>query len=402
MPIKVAQFKTNQLGLALTHTSEDSMTFLEWRTLINGVGCDSNMELIDKAIATLIKETGGMADGLKLDSDTGLLQLTHHGEPIEDASAVLNLNNHYTKAEVDAQHTGFDERITQNSNDCVEIKNVLNDIDFSVTDLQTDQQGHKTVNLSLTVGKETFSYDIKIDSSLSSNALSSAMTDIARLTVDRLSTSRKIPKYLAQDMSDINYVDIRDRRIAMVRAWTDGSTVQATNSNGQKLWWEKNIAGAEIGDDGYPYIDDSRVQTVTYDTGDINKVIIYHYQEGDRWLQTTDESNNFGPIQVWGEGDGTDTGIGRGYIEKLGLSFDLYNYGTDGIKKGIFIGDDYLDFVGRRKTELIRVNKDSMTIGLQGGVSYGYTFGYDENGQLISMTDNEGHVITLELEASDE
>ena len=119
-------------------------------------------------------------------------------------------------------------------------------------------------------------------------------------------------------------------------------------------------------------------------------------------MQTADEANNFGPIQVWGEGDGTNTGIGRGYIEKLGLSFDLYNYGTDGVKKGIFIGDDYLDVVGRRKTELIRVNKDSMTIGLQGGVSYGYTFGYDENGQLISMTDNEGHVITLELEASDE
>lgn len=393
----MAKFQTDHLGLALTHTSEISMTFLEWRTLINGVGCNSNMELIDRAVYELSGKVDCKADGMTFDYETGILQLTHNGELIEGASVELKLNNYYTKEESDKQSEALESHLTDVAEAVGELKTIVDGIDFVVSDPSTDNQGNRNITLQLTVGDETFKYEIATNSSLSS-----VMDDIAHLTVDSLSTSRKIPRYLAGDQSDINFTDIRDRRIALVRAWTDGTDTQATNQNGQPLWWETNIADADIGADGYPYINDVRVRTVTYDTGDDNKVMVYAYQEGDRWLQTADEANNFGPIQVWGEGDGTNTGIGRGYIEKLGLSFDLYNYGTDGVKKGIFIGDDYLDFVGRRKTELIRVNKDSMTIGLQGGVSYGYTFGYDENGQLISMTDNEGHVITLELEASDE
>lgn len=41
------------LGLALTGESETAMTFFEWRTLMNGTGATSNMNLIDKAIKGL-------------------------------------------------------------------------------------------------------------------------------------------------------------------------------------------------------------------------------------------------------------------------------------------------------------------------------------------------------------
>lgn len=97
----MAQFNTNFLSLGLTDMTEMNMTFLEWRTLINGVGNDSNMELIDNAIAALNEKTDGKADGLILESATGLLQLTHNGEPIEGASVILDLNNYYTKPETD-------------------------------------------------------------------------------------------------------------------------------------------------------------------------------------------------------------------------------------------------------------------------------------------------------------
>lgn len=41
------------LGLVLTGASETAMTFFEWRTLMNGTGATSNMNLIDKAIKGL-------------------------------------------------------------------------------------------------------------------------------------------------------------------------------------------------------------------------------------------------------------------------------------------------------------------------------------------------------------
>lgn len=44
---------TTNIGLRLTDADEVTMTFLEWRTLMNGVGVDSNMELIDKKIGQM-------------------------------------------------------------------------------------------------------------------------------------------------------------------------------------------------------------------------------------------------------------------------------------------------------------------------------------------------------------
>ncbi len=53
---------TNHLGLKLTDASETSMTFLEWRTLMNGTDGNSNMELIDKAIEDIDDKIEDLAD----------------------------------------------------------------------------------------------------------------------------------------------------------------------------------------------------------------------------------------------------------------------------------------------------------------------------------------------------
>lgn len=247
------------------------------------------------------------------------------------------------------------------------------------------------VSLSLIVGGETKSTGlIKIDGnvdisgSLSAGALYAALGDIAQLTVESLSTSRKIPRYLEKDISDINFVDIRDQRIALIRAWTDGSTEQARNPNGQLLFWETDISDARIGDDGYPYINNTRVFTTTENTG--HEVWIYKYQQGDRWVQTFDESNNFGPRQVWGEGDGTSSGKGRGFIDKLGLSFDIYNHGSDGVKRGMFIGDKFVDIVGERRLSKASASGDTLTLTFEGGVTKELTFGTDASGNYTSVT----------------
>lgn len=93
---------TDFLGLILTDKSETAMTFLEWRTIMNGTDGNSNMQLIDGALSRLNTAIGGKADGFSFNADTGVLQLTSGGKVIAGAAVTINLNNYYTKEEVDA------------------------------------------------------------------------------------------------------------------------------------------------------------------------------------------------------------------------------------------------------------------------------------------------------------
>lgn len=78
------------------------------------------------------------------------------------------------------------------------------------------------------------------------NALSAVITPnlyaekatIAELTVDRLDTSTKVQKYLAEDAGDVNYIRVYEQHIEFVTASTDGLTEeQATDRHGQQLYW---------------------------------------------------------------------------------------------------------------------------------------------------------------------
>ena len=93
--------ETKHLGLKLTAADEISMTFYEWRTLMNGVNVDSNMELIDAAIERLNTTINGRADGFTFNDKTGVLQLTSGGKPLPKASVLIDITGFYTKEEVD-------------------------------------------------------------------------------------------------------------------------------------------------------------------------------------------------------------------------------------------------------------------------------------------------------------
>lgn len=82
---------TTNLRLVLTGADEVSMTFLEWRTLMNGTDVNSNMELIDKAIGELIASNEGKADGFSFNPDTGILSLTSGGTALGNESATISL-----------------------------------------------------------------------------------------------------------------------------------------------------------------------------------------------------------------------------------------------------------------------------------------------------------------------
>ena len=105
---------TDFLGLILTDRSETAMTFLEWRTLMNGTDGNSNMQLIDGAISRLNTAIGGKADGLSLDPETGILQLTGGGRAIEGASVTIDLKKYYTSEEVDEILAEMEENFANN------------------------------------------------------------------------------------------------------------------------------------------------------------------------------------------------------------------------------------------------------------------------------------------------
>lgn len=278
------------------------------------------------------------------------------------------------------------------------LETLVNGIRFTVSD-PINGGSNRYVTITLTVGGNQYTGVVMIDGNvdvsgqLSAEALYATLGDIARLKVDSLSTSRRIPMYLAGDTSDDNYIDIQEQHITLRRAWTDGSTEQARDDFGALLYWEQDITGATLGTDGYPYVDGARVFVTTQATD--WPVTVYKYQSGDRWKVFFDENNNYGPRQVWGEGDGTSSGKGRGYIEKLGLSFDIYNMGTDGVKRGIFMGNDFTDIAGQRRPTKIAFSGDVCNITLEGGITEKLTFNRT-NGVITSVTDSNGHTCTLE------
>ncbi|MGN1217676.1 MAG: hypothetical protein ACI4TD_06835, partial [Phocaeicola sp.] len=105
---------TDFLGLILTDKSETAMTFLEWRTLMNGTDGNSNMQLIDGALSRLNTAIGNKADGFAFTPETGELQLTSGGVALPGASVVINLNKYYTKEEVDQILEELEENFANN------------------------------------------------------------------------------------------------------------------------------------------------------------------------------------------------------------------------------------------------------------------------------------------------
>ena len=283
----------------------------------------------------------------------------------------------------------IEQRVEGTENDMSIVEQKVDSIKFEVSD-PINGGANRYVTLKLTVGNNAYTGVVMIDGNvdvsgqLSAEALYATLGDIARLRVDSLSTSRRIPMYLASDMSDDNYIDIQEQHITLRRAWTNGSVEQARDDFGALLYWEQDVAGATLGSDGYPEVDGARVFITTEETD--WPVTVYKYESGDRLKVFFDEDNNYGPRMIWGEGASDGTEKGRGFIEKLGLSFDIYNHGTDGVKRGIFMGNQYTDIVGERRLSKASASGDNLTLTFEGGVTKKLTFGKNASGNYTSVT----------------
>mgnify|MGYP001529706102 FL=1 len=251
-----------------------------------------------------------------------------------------------TSEEINLKVEGIDGRVS-------DITQTVDGIRLSVTSASSPD-GQTTATITLKVGPNNYTGYIKLDGNvdvsgqLSADALYSALGEIADLSVNRLSTSRRVVKYLAGDTSDDNFIRVAEQSLEFVAGIAKGTTEQARNPNGELIYWEADPAGASIGADGYPYANGERIFTTTKQSS--WPVMVYQYEEQvKRAISFTSDGKYYYPVDVFGAGD--TNGKQRGYLVKRQNSLELTYETSMGKLLGLAARDEgYLDLMGVRKT----------------------------------------------------
>lgn len=251
-----------------------------------------------------------------------------------------------TSEEINLKVEGIDGRVS-------DITQTVDGISLSVTSASSPD-GQTTATITLKVGPNNYTGYIKLDGNvdvsgqLSADALYSALGEIADLSVNRLSTSRRVVKYLAGDTSDDNFIRVAEQSLEFVAGIAKSTTEQAKNPNGELIYWEADPAGASIGSDGYPYANGERIFTTTKQTS--WPVMVYQYEEQvKRAISFQSDGQYYYPVDIFGAGD--PNGKQRGYLVKRQNSLELTYETSMGKQLGLAARDEgYLDLIGMRKT----------------------------------------------------
>lgn len=251
-----------------------------------------------------------------------------------------------TSEEINLKVEGIDGRVS-------DITQTVDGISLSVTSASSPD-GQTTATITLKVGPNNYTGYIKLDGNvdvsgqLSADALYSALGEIADLSVNRLSTSRRVVKYLAGDTTDDNFIRVEGQSLEFVAGIAKSTTEQAKNPNGELIYWEADPAGASIGADGYPYANGERIFTTTKQTS--WPVMVYQYEEQvKRAISFQSDGQYYYPVDVFGAGD--TNGKQRGYLVKRQNSLELTYETSLGKQLGLAALDDgYMDLFGLRKT----------------------------------------------------
>lgn len=275
------------------------------------------------------------------------------------------------------------DRSKSNEREVIAFRRAIDGFAFDVSEPYPNVNGLREVSLAIDFDGKVHTGSIIIDEEL-------AIDD--NLRINQLATDQKIPKFLAKDLSDLDFVRIKDRYIYMYNAKTDGSVIELTSSDGKNLYWANDITNCNFNNSGYPVINGRQVSITTHNTG--FPVQVYKYTETAMFQAYLDEKNSHNPHLILGScRDPLEEGV---HILKSKDGLEIYN--LDGGKKtGLFAGEQYLDFAGIRRPTRISVTRSGLGVDLEGGFGYRYEFGYDEQGQIVTLTDHTGHVIRLDI-----
>ena len=297
-----------------------------------------------------------------------------------------------TSEEINLKVEGIDGRVS-------DITQTVDGISLSVTSASSPD-GETTAKITLKVGPNNYTGYIKLDGNvdvsgqLSADALYAALGEIADLTVDRLSTSRRVAKYLAGDKSDDNFVRIHDQYIEFVSGVYADGTAQAENPHGALLYWESDPSGASIGSDGYPYVNGERIFTTATKTD--WPVMIYTYTELVKRSIAfeQDGSGTYTPVDVFGAGNADGTNKARMLKSSDGLELIYATKGGNQI--GFMLGNSgYTDIMGLRKSTGLNFSEwDSGRFyeRIDGDdTRYAYNVEFDSQGRPTKIRDSTGH-----------
>ena len=261
--------------------------------------------------------------------------------------------------------------------------------------------GQTYASITLRVGEEMYTGQILLDGNvnvsgqLSADALYSALGDIADLTVDRLSTSRRIVKYLAGDESDDNYITAVDESLSFISGVYNGGEEQAVNPNGLEIFWESNpnASGVSIGTDGYPYKDGVRIFTTTEETN--YPVMVYTYDELAKAKFAFEKWGDiYTPVLTMGAGN--KDGLNKGFITKSADGLEIVYKANTGADIGMRLGNGgYMDLTGLRKPTNIAFTNEGFTVTVDGGLSESFNYIHGADGSITGITDSTGHVATI-------
>ena len=300
-----------------------------------------------------------------------------------------------TSEEINLKVEGIDGRVS-------DITQTVDGISLSVTSASSPD-GQTTATITLKVGPNNYTGYIKLDGNvdvsgqLSADALYAALGEIADLSVNRLSTSRRVVKYLAKDTTDDNFIRVEGQSLEFVAGIAKSTTEQAKNPNGELIYWEADPAGASIGSDGYPYANGERIFTTTKQTS--WPVKIYQYEEQvKRAISFQSDGQYYYPVDVFGAGD--NNGKQRGYLVKRQNSLELTYETSVGKLLGLAARDDgYMDLMGLRKSTALDFSEwdKGYFAELVDGekTPYRYTVAFDQQRRPIKITDNSGHATLI-------
>lgn len=272
--------------------------------------------------------------------------------------------------------------------------------------------------------------NVDISGTLSADALYANLGDIADLQVDKLSTSRRIAKYIPgnvnpaweKDLSDDNFIRMADQSAEWVSGVVkfNGSTPlteQATNPNGESLWWASDPSASGVVFDPvtkYPSYNGARIPIQTEPTS--WPVMVYQYTEQIKrsiGFQMDSETGYYLPIDIYGAGNSLNpaTAKGRGYIQKKPDGMHAY-YETEGnVRTEVFWNEDgFIDITGLRRTMSLDCtewpdaggsgNIYEILEGVEDPIAYGVSVAADESSVTFTYEDGEQFVVMLPTEGS--
>lgn len=216
-----------------------------------------------------------------------------------------------------------------------------------------------------------------VTKTLITNELYSVYGAIADLTVDRLRTDyRRAQRYLKRDTSQLDYLEIHDEQIDLISATTDGTQTEQMQMYGLSFYWT----------------DETKTQMTCTEVTPW-PVIVYVY---DELVKTSlrfipDQTLWSIPTLVLGAGVGTGD-RGKGFLQKDASSLNLWLVNTNNEQRGLFIGNEYVDIKGLRRTVAVdfsHLSEGYWTEMVEGDDTV-YRHGFSQSGSSVTETAPDG------------